>query len=448
MKRIFHLLLIFTISSCSILNTSEIIDQKKRVVIVGAGVSGLSAAQYLKDHNCKAVLLEAQSEIGGRIKTDTIHGLAYDLGASWIHGKDNNPIVNLAKSAGASTYVTDDFSIKVYDINGSVYSSQLLKEEEAEYNKIINRLKGNYKQDFGSVFYEDFPEYKGNRLWTYMLSAFLEFDTGGDIYRLSSKSFYDDEEFEGRDVIVTNGYNRISNYLAKDLDIRLNKKVTSIDYSDNQILIKTNDGEYIADMVLVTVPLGVLKKNVIQFVPKLPQNKQSAIDNMEMGQVNKFFLLWDSCFWDSDVQYIGYTPMEKGKFNYFLNVNTFSNSNALITYAFGDYSIQTEKMTNQQVVDEIMTHLRSIYGNEIPEPIKMFRTKWNENQYSFGAYSFSSKGLYGGAFEVFEDPIEDKIFFAGEHTSIDYRGTVHGAYLSGIREARKILRTKRVIKGE
>jgi monoamine oxidase len=271
------------------------------------------------------------------------------------------------------------------------------------------------------------------------LSAYLEFDIGGDIYQLSSKGFYDDEAFRGKDVMVTNGYDNLANYLAEGLDIRLNTLVTGIDYTNNKITITTNKETYTAHQVLVTVPLGVLKKGAIQFSPALPTPTQEAIQHLEMGTVNKFLLVWDEAFWEEELQYIGYTPAEKGKFNYFLNLKKLNKAHALMTFAFGDYSKQTEQMTDQAILEEIMAHLKQIYGKDIPQPTQFLRTQWNENPYSYGAYSFVSKGGSSALFEVFEEAVEHKIFFAGEHTSRAYRGTVHGAYLSGIRAARKMV---------
>ena len=180
--------------------------------------------------------------------------------------------------------------------------------------------------------------------------------------------------------------------------------------------------------------------DIIKYTANLPKHSLNAIKTIEMGSVNKFLLVWDKAFWDTDLQYIGYTSDTKGKFNYFLNVNKFADTNALMTFAFGNYSIQTEQMTDDQVIEEIMAHLKAIYGNTIPEPINMLRTKWNSNKYTYGSYSFATTGVRTNDFEVFEEPINNKIFFAGEHTSRNYRGTVHGAYLSGIREAKKIIK--------
>ncbi len=442
MKKILLLFFIFAISSCSVLSPNRNKQVKKNVIIIGAGISGLSAANQLKKNGFNPIVLEAQEKVGGRLKTDRSLGVAFDEGASWIHGPIKNPITKLANASGAKTFFTDDFHVKVFDIDGSEYIPKKLDAAEDKYNDILENLAGNRDQSFADIFYKKYPQYKNQRLWTYMLSAFLEFDTGGDIYKLSSLDFDDDEAFKGKDVIITNGYDHITNYLAQDIDVRLNTKVVDIDYSKDKVSIQTTNGNYTADIVLVTVPLGVLKKNVIQFTPALPNKIQNAINNLKMGTVNKFLLVWDDIFWEEDLQYIGYTPETKGKFNYFLNVKKFADANALMTFAFGDYSKQTETMTNEQIIKEIMLHLKRIYGNDIPHPTHMLRTKWNENPYSFGAYSFVASGSRSSDFEVFEEPIGNKVFFAGEHTIFDYRGTVHGAFLSGLREANKIIKLK------
>jgi monoamine oxidase len=93
----------------------------------------------------------------------------------------------------------------------------------------------------------------------------------------------------------------------------------------------------------------------------------------------------------------------------------------------------------QQVISEIMLHLKDIYGNSIPNPTNMLRTKWQSNQNTFGSYSYTAVGSEMQHFDILANEINNKVFFAGEHTEIDYFSTAHGAYLSGIREADKII---------
>ena len=411
---------------------------RKKVIIIGAGIAGLSAARRLTKKGFSPIILEAQEKPGGRVRSNRSLGFVYEEGANWIHKPKGNPIKKLAEKSGAHTFPTDDDNFRIFDEDGSEYPVGELTRLEEKYEEILETLKGNKNHSFADVFYHNYPEFKDQRLWTYMLSAYLEFDTGGDIHQLSSLDFYDDEEFKGEDVIITNGYDHITNYLAKGLDIHLNTQVSGIDYSDEIISIQTTNGGYLADMVLVTVPLGILKKGGIQFTPPLPKKHQKAIHRLGMGTVNKFVLLWEEAFWPEDLQHIGFTPRKKGKFNYFLNLKTLTRANALMTFAFGDFAIETEHWSDDQIIAGIMAHLRTIYGNEIPTPKLMQRTKWNENPYTHGSYSFVANGGRSKSYKVFEKSIDNMIFFAGEHTIRDYRGTVHGAYLSGIREAKKI----------
>ncbi|MBK9292467.1 MAG: FAD-dependent oxidoreductase [Bacteroidetes bacterium] len=413
----------------------------KTVIVIGAGISGLAAAKKLKQRGFTVIVLEAQEKVGGRLRTDRSLGVAFDEGASWIHGPNGNPITNLASQSGANTFLTDDDNVSVFDVNGSAYSDSTLTSSENQFNNALNAVRnaGNQNQSFETVFNSLYPTQANNRLWKYMLSAFLEFNTGGDISKLSSKYFYDDEEFGGSDVIITNGYDKVTDFLAQGLDIRLNTRVTAIDHGSQKVKVTTNGDTIEGDYVIVSVPLGVLKNNAITFNPALPTDKATAITKTNMGNVNKFLYVWNTPFWDISLQYIGYTPETKGKFNYFLNVKKFTSANALMTFAFGDYATVTESMSDSDIINEVMLHLKAIYGNNIPNPTNMLRTKWGQNINSYGAYSYATNGTTTADFDTLAKTINKKLFFAGEHTSRDYRGTVHGAYLSGIREADKII---------
>lgn len=413
----------------------------KKVIIIGAGISGLAAAKKLGKKGFNVTVLEAQDKVGGRLRTNRTLGVGFDEGASWIHGINGNPITALAQQAGMTTFETiDDQADACYDIGGVLRSSTSYDNAETELYSILDTLKnsGNATQSFETVFTNLYPKKAADRLWKFLLSTYITFDCG-DLNNLSSLLYDEGEEFGGAEKIATNGYDTIANYLANGLNIQLNQRVSKVDYSNTQIKVTHNGSITEADFVLVTVPLGVLKANSIQFVPNLPSAKQNAIQKIGMNCVNKFLLTWNTAFWD-DVQYISYTPEIKDKFNYFVNVKKFHpNVNALMTFAYADYARQTEKMTDAQIIDEIMLHLRDIYGNTIPNPTNMLRTKWQTNKNSFGAYSYTAVGTKMQHFDDLAEEVSDKLFFAGEHTEANYFSTVHGAYLSGIREADKII---------
>lgn len=426
-------------SSCNKRDDNE--PNGKTVVVIGAGISGLAAAKKLKEKGFNVIVLEAQEKVGGRLRTNRSLGIAFDEGASWIHGINGNPITTLAQQAGMNTFETvDDQSDACYDIGGILRNATAYDNAETELYSILNTLKnnGNASQSFEAVFNNLYPAKANDRLWQFLLSTYVTFDTG-DLNKLSSLLYNEGEEFGGVEKIATNGYDTIPKYLATNLNIQLNQRVTKIDYTNSKAKITHNGTETEADYVLVTVPLGVLKNNTIQFSPALPTTKQTAIQKIGMNCVDKFLLTFSTTFWDN-TQYICYTPSAKDKFNYFVNINKFNPSvNALMTFAYADYARQTETMTDAQIINEIMIHLKDIYGNNIPNPANLLRTKWQSNENSFGAYSYTAVGTEMKHFEDLAEEINNKIFFAGEHTNADYFSTAHGAYLSGIREADKII---------
>ncbi len=430
----------FSLVSCGKYNKKQ-----DTVIVIGAGVAGLAAANELRDNGvANVIVLEAQDRVGGRVTTNYSLNVPFDEGASWIHGPDgNNPITMIAAEAGAQTFVTDDDNAIIYDMDGTPYADGYYDTQDAAFEDAIRAIDNNGARDqsFETVYNSLYGAKIDDRFWKFMLSSYIEFDTGGDVSNLSSRYFYDDDEYPGTDVIITNGYDKVPKHLAKGLDVRFNQKVTKIDYrKKNKVIVTASGQEWECSAVICTVPLGVLKKEIIEFIPALPQAHLEAISYLDMGAVNKYLLLWDTAFWDVDKQYIGITPETKGKFNYFLNLSKFSDENALMTFTFGDYSKTVEAMTDAEVRAEIMDHLRTMYGTSIPDPTAMVRTKWISNEYSFGSYSYVLTNGTSKAYEILAEPLGNQIYFAGEHTSFDYRGTVHGAYESGVTASKLLLR--------
>ena len=426
------------LTSCDKADDLPTLTTDKSIIIIGAGMAGLAAAKYFKNRGINVTVLEAQDRVGGRLKTNRSLGIAFDEGASWIHGPKGNPVTILANRAGSITCQTDDEEIDIYDVDGTIYPDEQFDSAEATFESILENFTGSVDQSFATAFYAQYPQYQGDRLWTYFLSSYLEFDTGGDISELSSLDFYDDEAFRGKDLIITNGFDTVAEYLAQGLDIRLNTAVSEIDYTSNGVKLVTDMGDFNADFIISTIPLGVLKAQTVVFTPPLEGEIAAAISNLKMGSVNKFLCIWDTPFWDTDLHYIGYTSEEKGKFSYFLNLRKYTTANGLMAFSFGDYSKQTELMTEAEIIDDIMANLRSIYGSSIPDPTNFLRTQWFSDPFSRGSYSFATSGVRSSEFTKFEAAVDNKLFFAGEHTSRDYRGTVHGALLSGVRAAEQI----------
>jgi monoamine oxidase len=416
------------------------VKAKSPILIIGAGIAGLATAKRLADRGFSNItILEARDRIGGRIFTDRSLGFPVDMGASWIHSPSgNNPITPIAKAANAATFVTDDESLLVYDENGKAISESIMDDYFTQYNSLLKKIKSksNSSKSVKSVIQDIDNQLLSDLKMQYQLSSYMEFDAGGDISELSSTDWDGDETFSGNDVLFPNGYDEVINYLAKGITIEKNTIVQSIDYQGNEVVLKTNQGDKKAKYIVCTLPLGVLQSGKVSFMPTLPTAISAAIQNLKVGNVNKVALLFDTCFWDKNVQYVGYTSKEKGAYSYIMNVKKFlPNTNMLMSFGFGNYGKTIDNQSITEVTNDFMTVLKKIYGSSIPNPTKILVSSWGKEEFSKGSYSFANVGSSANDFSAFTVPIDGKLFFAGEHSSLEYRGTVHGAYLSGVRAA-------------
>jgi monoamine oxidase len=206
------------------------------------------------------------------------------------------------------------------------------------------------------------------------------------------------------------------------------------------VAVQTATGELTASAAVVTVPLGVLRAGAVNFEPPLDEARQDAIDGVGFNCVDKFLFVWDEAFWD-DTDLIVYTPERSDLFSYFVNGEALvPGSAALITFAYADEARASEGRSDDEMVELLMAHLTDVYGPDIPRPTAMRRTSWGTDPFTFGSYSFPSVTTEMEHFDELAAP-HGRVHFAGEHTSRDYFGTVHGAYLSGLRAADEIATT-------
>lgn len=411
------------------------------VIVIGAGVAGLAAARRLTDLGYDVVVLEAAGRIGGRLHTDWTLGAPFEVGAGWVHGPEGNPVTGLVREAGGTTFVTDDDSLMVFSANGARQKIDLIESKEEQLRALYERIDSEQDADqpLEKAIAGLAPEAMADPVLRWMMSAFTEFDTGGPLGALSASHFDEDEAFGGADVIVTNGYDRLLEPLAAGLDIRLGHAVTGIAYEEGDgATVIANGQEFESDFVVCTCPLGVLQEGGIDFDPPLPDSHRAAISRIGMGNVTKLALQFEQAFWPVDIQYFGLMGETAGRWNYFMNYRTFSDRNILLGLCVGAYAAEAEAMTDAQMSDDAMEAVRVMFGANAPAPVATLATRWSQNPWSRGAYSYASAGSTPADFDVLAEPVADTLLLAGEHTLFDYHGTVHGAYLSGLAAAQTI----------
>ena len=442
---------LYATSSClfsSKLNSKKNITLKdKKIVVVGAGISGLSAAKKLTQYGANVKVLEANNYIGGRIKTDWVFGndAPFEVGAGWIHGPSSkNPTKKLADKLGCEYFLTNDDKVTTFDEDGSEWGDERWEEVlniwEKTLLKVDQKLEFNDKRNLRKAIEDINPkalQYPGV-LWA--LSAYTEFSKGTSIEKVSAVYHDDDKAFPGADVIIKNGYSTLINNIAENLDIELDTKVTSINTNSGKAIeIQTDNKIYKCDFVICSVPLGVLKAKRIKFIPELPNEKKKSIEKIGFGSVTKIAHRFDEPFWDTNIQYFGINTKEKGRWNYWLNYKTFSKQNILLGLSVGDYALIADNLSEREKKDDSLSVLRNVWGKNISEPNKSISTNWSNDQNFLGAYSYPKAGAKPKDYENLSKPVNNKLFFCGEHTIFDYAATTHGALLSGLNAVGKII---------
>lgn len=418
------------------------------VIVVGAGISGLAAARQLADQGEDVLVLEARDRIGGRIWTsDDWDGAPVDLGASWIHGVDNNPITALAARAGARTLVTDLESTTDYLSQGSEAEGPKAKALERWREETADALatyQNNQDRDASMravVERElDWPELSNDA--KSMINSALndyEHEYSGSVRQMSALYFDSDTPINGDDVLFPDGYEQITEFLAAGLPIRTGHVVKHIDWNSSGVTVATTKGTFRADHVLVTLPLGVLQSGAVTFGPGLPAAKRTAISRLGMGLLNKCYLRFPEKFWP-DTDWLNYVPAldKHGQWAQWINVTRVNGQPVLLGFNAADFGRAIEGWSDTRIVDSAMKTLRTIFGSDIPAPTGSQISRWASDPYARGAYSFNKVGSTPAMRDQLAASVDDRVYFAGEATHRKSFATVHGAYLSGIRAAKEI----------
>ncbi len=422
---------------------------KKKVTVIGAGVSGLKAANELKKYNFEVLVLEARDRIGGRVWTNLDFGYPLDLGASWIHGIDKNPTKLLADEKKIQTV---EFDYEDDTIYSNTYDNKQISKLFNQYDKVTQKFEKwankKMKLTFTDRSIEDLyqsyiEEKKPNDIDKNILDHFfrieLESEEGNSINKVSAKYIEHGEEFDGEDHLTPSGFIKIFEHLAEDLDIKFNTIVTEVKQKEgDKSLVLTKEGkEYESDFVLVTVPLGCLKNKTIKFTPELSSNKQTAIEKIAFGTLEKIVIEFSECFWDNTNELmIVNNPISN--FCSVINLHKIIGKNALMFFISGNGRYYKEYYTESKetIVNDVITLLKSVFKDKKIEVIKSHVTNWKNDPLAYGAYSGFEVGSEPKYFEELQKE-EGNIYFAGEHTS-NYFATVHGAFLSGEDVAKKI----------
>ncbi len=422
--------------------------KNKSVIVVGAGLAGLSAARDLVAAGAEVTVLEARDRIGGRIWTSRAWpDLPMDMGASWIHGLKGNPMTDLAREAGAEFVETRFDAAMALDATGQ--ETDLTDAYDLTEEILVKARKQAEMSDTDPTLQQAIEATKGWKSASdadragigHVLNGLITTEYACDPDEMSAWYSDEGEEFDGEDAIFPGGYDQIIAYLTKGLNIQTNSPVVSISPAGPGVAVSVKDGDLrVADHVLVTVPLGVLKAGGITFGGELSAKRQAAIDGLGMGLLNKCWLRFDRIAWPDDVDWIEWAGPTPGAWSQWVSLARVAKAPVLLAFHGGDAGRALEQLSDAEIMGQAHEALKSMFGADFPAPIAAQISRWSVDPFAQGAYSFLAPGTSPKTRKALAGADWDgRLLFAGEATEPDYPSTAHGAVLSGRRAAAAII---------
>eukprot|EP01064_Diplonema_japonicum_P016368 TRINITY_DN24388_c0_g1_i1.p1 TRINITY_DN24388_c0_g1~~TRINITY_DN24388_c0_g1_i1.p1 ORF type:complete len:494 (+),score=123.41 TRINITY_DN24388_c0_g1_i1:56-1537(+) len=433
---------------------------EKKVVVIGGGLAGLTAARRLYDSGYDVVVLEARDHVGGRVWTNTDWGVTIDVGATFIHGVENNPLTSLAAHYNLPIIKADYSKMKVYSPSGSPISPASLSAAKAIYRDLRAKVMANrdrlykdiplqtaFQRAWDSIDVTVAPDEEEALSWHFFWEIVQ--DQIASLDDLSTIEFDASFAYQGHDYILKDGMGSLITALSQDLNIKVGCKVVEVVTSGAVMTAVCEDGKsFSATQMVVALPLGVMQKGSVKFIPQLPTWKRRSVHRLGCSAALKMALKFDKVFWDNDVQFIGKlgrtnrTVYGGGNHIEFINMNYFKpGSKVLVLEVDVDHAVVMGLEYNHtQRVEAVMDHLRDIYGKDIPMPVDVKTANFVNDPLVGCGFSYWPPLASGDDnLEAARSTNSHRMHFIGEYTTPHFYGNLHGAIAEGDRAARDIL---------
>ena len=411
------------------------------VIVVGAGIAGISAAKILDKNNISNIVIEANNQLGGRArKANKSFGSWFDMGCSYLHEGEINPLTSIAESLKVPiNYENGDF----FSIEKTKYlrrnkpflskKNHLLKKSHDKFLKNLNFYKYKVEDSsLSSCLNICDPYYP-------ILFDYLTGLNGIEANLVSAVDFASVND--GKDFIIESGLANLIDKWAKGINSILNTPVTQINWEKDYIEIYTQSKKYICKSVLLTVSNGILQNEDITFIPQLPNYKIQAIHNLPMGILNKIGVLFkQGTFKENDIGwYVALTDANDNDKSQIISFEIRKREKEHMIFFFGgEKGLDVENFPDKYY-KIITAFIKNQFGNLIENNIiEIIHTSWGKDPFTKGSYSFALPG-HSSERELLKKSLEKKVYFAGEATIKSYYGTCHGAYISGVNAANEII---------
>ena len=426
------------------------------VIIIGAGVSGMTAARLLSEMGpgIKVLVLEARDRVGGRIYTspDDVSPHGVELGAQFIHGSAASTF-ELVKKYGMQTRSRHHFGGPKYMTYRD--GEAPVPEEANQRQELFEKMQSAYQAYEGpDLSLASFAAQQG-------FSAAPEADLvaaeaigwGVEPDRLSLKAAIEDEEawraYWDEDYILFGGYSNLAEKMAAELSgkIRLESVVTSILWGEELCGViykhKGLESAVTSRRVVVTLPVGVLQSGDVKINPPIPKEKQQALDATVMGKAVRIPMLFSEPFWRDSLPYPGGLRRLDGRIHLSIPHDAKRGGNAINGYFTGEVAQALSAAGPEAALQQCLGWLEQTTGVSGLQDKLTWHTvaDWVADPFAYGSYSATGPGGHDLRAELGKQ-VGETLFFAGEATApAPHYQSVHGAYDSGKRVVREVARS-------
>ncbi len=400
------------------------------VVVIGGGAAGIAAARSLHDANRDVLLLEAKDRLGGRAHTVSLdlHGrsIPVDCGCGWLHSARRNPWTALAREHGLTVDRTPPgWGQQWRDLGFSAADRQAFGAASDAMDSEARRLRPGPDRPLADAV--------AAGPWRPLLDAISGYANGARLADVSLHDWaaYEDASSEDNWAVVE-GYGTLVACHAAGVPIRLNTRVRRIDHRDRAIRVETDAGTIETGAVVVALPTPVLARGAVRFDPPLA-GKQAAAEALPLGLADKIFLAVDGPAFPPNAHLIG-DPHSACTASYRLSP---FGAPLVEVFVGGDCAEMLERESDAGAAAFACRELEALLGRDW-RFTPLARTRWRHDPLIGGSYSHARIGAAGQR-AVLAEPVDERLFFAGEACSRADFSTAHGAYETGMAAAYALL---------
>lgn len=343
-------------------------DGGSRVLVIGAGISGLVAARTLHDRGLRVTVLEASDHVGGRAAIDSTLGVPFPTGGAWLHGDEGHPLAALVESVNdrwdhSQTFLEGSGRLAAEEaVAAALHVDHVLAllpstTPDAPVAEVAGALLADAAAHLGPLGDD------GALAAQHFLELHMESLYAAPIGDASAREVLEDYALPGGDHFITSSLQPVFDDLAAPLDVRLGQPVRTLSRTDDQWV---TDGGVVADHVVVTVPVGALRTGRVQFDPPLPAAVADAIQAIGAGPVCKLFAVYDSAWWPRDNRGI-YTvgrpsdTADELPLGFAADISDLTGVPTLSWFAVGDHVRAIEQLSEDErcrLVDDVARRCR------------------------------------------------------------------------------------------